>query len=671
MEDCIKKILSSSGKPLTLLQISKRAGYGKKGMKKIKKVLKIMEQKGEVLRKGKKYLLAEVKTGVFKRYKGGFGFVLQEEEEDIYIPRKEAKKVQTGDIVKVVITGKKRKPEGKIVDIVKKSEKKLTGTWINNKIVPDDPHLPVFLIKKKTNIPQKVVFSARKKIKIEKILGKEDDPKVDVEVIIARYGFSKEFPQPVIWESQIKKKIPKVSRDLTQEIVFTIDPKNAKDFDDAISIERTKKGFILGVHIADVSYWVGEKSATDKEARNRGTSVYLLDTVIPMLPHAISSDKGSLQPGKRRLAFSVVMYFNKKGEMLSKEFFPSLIHSKARLTYEDAMRIIENIPLEDSETQIKVDLKKLRDKLKIAEELCDILWEQRKKRGGLDFDLPEPFFVFMPGGKIQDIYPSLRLKTHRMIEEFMISANRAVAECMVKHDVPCIFRVHEPPQKSKIEELEKLTESILGEKIEIKHQKDINLLLEKAKEKKREKLISYLVLRSLAKAKYQVENTGHFGLALEEYLHFTSPIRRYPDLVVHRILKDVLKNKIKRDKEWIKYLEETASIASEREEIAEEAEWELWDLKKAEFMQNKLGEIFEGIVTDIIGAGIFVTVEEHLVEGFIPIEAFKKVLFYSPEKIALVDRRNKEFLKIGDRIKVQVAFVNKWQKRIDFVPVNK
>ena len=611
----------------------------------------------------------KIKEGVLKIYKGGFGFVLQE-EEDIFIPRKEVKKAGSGDVVKVQIIKRGRKPEGKIIGVVKKSEKKLTGTWINKKIIPDDPYLPVLYVKKKTERPMKVIFSMERKIKIEEVLGEENDPQVDDKVIIARFGFKENFSPTVLKEASKRIKIRDKRSDLTKELVYTIDPKDAKDFDDAISVKKKKNCYILGVHIADISSLIKEGGFMDEEARNRGTSVYLLQKVIPMLPENISKDKGSLLPMKKRFTFSVFMKINKEGKVISFNFSPSVIISKARLTYEDAMNILEGKKIEHKETVINIEIKRLRTSLKVGSELADILWEERRKRGGLDFDLPDPFFLFSPSGRIQDISPIPRLKTHRMIEEFMIVANRCVASYLENNKIPAIFRVHEPPKKEKLNELSEVLSSIFKEKIEIKDNRDIITIIGKAKKINKERLVSYLVLRSLSRAKYLHENKGHFGLALSEYLHFTSPIRRYPDLVVHRILKNALKGYIKRDKKWLSYLKETAEIATEKEEKAEKAEMELWELKKMEFMKDKVGEVFEGTVTNILPSGVFVEIEEYLVEGFIPIEAFKKGILYSSETLSLVNKKGSKVLGLGDRIKVQVSAVWKWQKRLDFVPVD-
>ncbi len=694
----LKSLKRCRRKYISLNTLSKKLKLNKEEKKQLKKIISELLRDGLVVQnKDGKIALAE-KAGLLKgkiqRFKEGFGFFLTPEgEEDIFIPPSMIKGALTGDTVLVQITSKrkKRKPEGKVVKIIERAKDKYVGTFHGNQkrgeIIPDDPSLPLHLpvVKGKTKNAKdgyKVIFNVvekRRKLYAEviSVIGPEDDPQTDLLVVLKKYDLNPEFPENVMEEVK-NIEMPFYTRstrrlDLRDELIFTIDPKDAKDFDDAISVEKTESGFKLGVHIADVSFFVKSKSALDNEAFSRGTSVYLVNFVVPMLPHKLSGNLCSLVPGEDRFTVSVFMYFDNEGNLIKRSIKKSVIRSKARLTYEEAQKLIDGEEVNKSEAFSKFEsdeiYEKVKNSLHIAFELAKILRRKRWERGSLDFDLPEPEITLFPSGKVASIKPAVRTWSHKLIEEFMIKANETVAEYFSDKNLPTIYRVHEPPDPEKLKTFIILASSLLGEKFEVKSvtPKILQEILKKVEGKPEEPLLNYILLRSLKRAKYSVENVGHFGLASSNYLHFTSPIRRYPDLMVHRLLKYSLKGKPKKGETWIEYLTHVAERSSERERIAEKAEFEHIDYKTMDFMKNKLGEVFEGIITHIMGNGFFVQLKEFLVEGFVSIESLRGNFIYEPEKYELRDMRTGKSYKIGQTVFVMVVKVDKWLKRLDLV----
>ncbi len=693
----LKTLKKCRRKYVSVNTLSKKLKLKKEGRKQLKKIVTELTREGVVIQnKEGKIGLAE-KVGLLKgkiqRFKEGFGFFLTPEgEEDIFIPPSMIKGALTGDTVLLQVTSKrkKRKPEGKVVKILERAKDKYVGTFHGTakrgEVVPDDLSLPQRLpvVKGKTKNAKdgyKVIFTVvekRRKLyaEIVSVIGPEDDPKTDLYVVLKKYDLNPEFPENVIEEVN-SIEMPVYTRstrrlDLRKELIFTIDPKDAKDFDDAISIEKTDTGYKLGVHIADVSFFVKSKSALDNEALARGTSVYLVNFVVPMLPHKLSGDLCSLVPGKDRFTMSVFMYFDKEGNLLRRSIKKSVIRSKARLTYEDAQRLIDGGDVEEgSVSKFESDeiYKKVKESLRVALELAKILRKRRWERGSLDFDLPEPEITLFPSGEVASIKPAVRTWSHKLIEEFMIKANETVAEYFTDKGLPTIYRVHEPPDPEKLKTFIILASSLLGEKFEIKSitPKVLQEILRKVEGKPEEPLLNYILLRSLKRARYSVENVGHFGLASENYLHFTSPIRRYPDLMVHRLLKYSLKGKPRKGDAWIEYLTHVAERSSERERIAEKAEFDHIDYKTMDFMKNKLGEVFEGIITHIMGNGFFVQLKEFLVEGFVSIESLNGNFVYEPERYELRDLRTGKSYKIGQSVFVMVVKVDKWLKRLDLI----
>ncbi len=662
----IYRIINNSKKPKTLKQILKKLNISKNT---VKEILRELELEGKILNlKGKYYSLAKhnLVFGLFEKRKN-YGFV-----ENIFIPPRYVNSAISGDLVVVKpIKQTNKRTIGKIVKIVKKKEL-FVGTYKNNKVYPDDRTISnsLKLTKKSKRLKiennTKVLFTLLrgKKLRadIVEVIGKIDDPDVDLKVVIKNYNLPLSFDKDVEKELENlpEKVILKNRVDLRDELIYTIDPIDAKDYDDAISVRKENDYYILGVHIADVSHYVKFNSKIDLSARDRGTSVYLIDFVIPMLPEKLSNFLASLQPSKYRYAFSVIMKINKKGDIFETKFFKSIIKSKARLTYEDAQALIENKEPYTKRSEFEVEIKEIRENLKLAIELSEIIREKREREGSLDFDLPEPYFLKDEKGNIISIIPKIRLKTHMLIENFMITANVAVANYLSKNNIPTIYRVHDRPDPRKIKNFITIAKNLLNVNISIPEKitsLEISKILKLVKNSENEDLLTYLLLRSMAKARYSTKNIGHFGLALKNYVHFTSPIRRYPDLMVHRILYLALKNKINRNDEFVQMLEEIAKHSSNMEERAENAEWDLWEYKKLEFMKSKIGEVFEGVISGFSDEGIYVEIKEHLVEGLVPMRISideNRYLAYSDSKI----------YKLGDKVRVKVIRVIKEFKKL-------
>lgn len=682
-QSLIINLLKKNSKGLSFNSIRKKLRVKGGQVKTLQRDLKGLMDQGLVYKDGSRYVAvsSETEKGYFQKFAGGFGFLLREGKEDIFIPPHATMGAMDGDYVLAVIVRERegKKPEGRIIKILKRAEKSYSGTIRKQGkryvIVPDDKALPSELniakakkegLKLKDGL--KVVFKVKEdKAYIEEIVGFEDDPTVDYKLVVAKYKLKEEFPKKVLDEIE-RVEIADRREDLRDDYIITIDPRDAKDFDDAISVKKEGNLYLLGVHIADVSAYVLEDSRLDKEAMSRGCSTYLIDKVIPMLPHQLSSDLCSLKPGEDRYTMSVFMWIDKEGNVVKRRFAKSIINSKARLSYEDAQRIIDGQELEKDSVSIFVgnSFEYIREFLLLARELAWILRERRERRGSLDFDLPEPVVELTPQGRVISISPSLRLETHRIIEEFMVKANETVAEFLEGQGMPAIFRVHEVPEESKIQNFLRVAEGILGVKFSFNKIDKFALqkIVKTAEEMGHGPIISYLLLRSMKKAKYSIQNIGHYGLSSDSYVHFTSPIRRYPDLVVHRLLKRAIsKKKWTPTDEYMQKLDEIAKLSSQREEISEKAEWELVDLKKYEFMKEKVGEVMQGIVTHLVPQGMFVEIEEFLTEGFITFSKLKESVSFNEEnfEVTLGDKK----IRLGDKIMVKILSVNKWEKSME------
>lgn len=464
-----------------------------------------------------------------------------------------------------------------------------------------------------------------------------------------------ELNDPIIHLDRIKRV------DLRDKDHITIDGEFAKDFDDAVAIEKTKEGYILYVSIADVSSYVALNTETDKEALKRGTSIYFPARVIPMLPKQLSDDLCSLKPHKDRRTMTVEILFDRIGGIRDKRFYPSVIKSRARLTYRKVEDAIINM-----EPHIKGIPKDIETKLEHMGELTEIIAEKRKRRGSLDFDLPEPEITIDMEGGIKDVLRSERLFSHRIIEEFMIAANEAVASLLAERKIPAIYRVHEPPDPERLFDVERLLNSLgINIKISIKDGNHLQYILEKAKKTPYEFLINRAVLRSMKQARYSAKITGHFGLASDCYLHFTSPIRRYPDLICHRALKHLLVRTSYPYNE--KQLEVMANHLSERERLAMEAEREVEDRIRILFMKERIGDVYEGIISHVAPFGLFVELKDVFVEGLILLsEIHDDYYIFQEDRFRVIGRRNKRVYRIGDMVKIRVIKADVEAKRLYF-----
>ncbi len=688
MENKVLEILKEYRRPLGINGIYRR--LGKKVEREIlRHILESMVERQLIRYAGKATFVINrdnhLIQGEIQKFPAGFGFLLKE-GGDIFIPGYAMKGARNGDIVLIRMRNRKRgkKQEGEVVKIVERKHNVYTGSIFKRNgryyIEPDDLTLPQKLRasgkgKKKEWEGKRVSFYMKGNIAVVKrILGYDNETVVDLLTVIERYELPEHFTKKMEQiASRLKtgQKENRLRKNLEKEFIFTIDPENAKDFDDAISVRRTKDMYTVGIHIADVSAYVKENSLIDIEALKRGTSVYLFDKVIPMLPEHLSNNLCSLNPGVKRLAVSVILQLDKSGNIISSDFFPSIIESKARLSYKLADAILKGkkIP-ENSPIKVPVHIyEKVSHALALADEVADILTEQREQRGSIDFDLPEPEILFTDSGNIAGIQQEHRLKTQKIVEEFMILANRAVARFLSKKKVPTIYRVHDAPKLEKLNIFSDYYKMLTGGKIQFDADlhKELNSAISKIRDEKKRKLVSYLLLRSLMKARYSTENTGHFGLALSHYLHFTSPIRRYPDLVVHRTLKSTLSGTPRTDEKYRTLLANIAELSSKREEIAQRAEWDLRDFKILNYLQEKVGEVFDGVIINIIESGMFVNLVDFYIDGFVPFSAFN-----SSVKIAEgggeITLNGNTTLYLGNDIRVKIVKVDKWKKRLDLFP---
>ena len=671
----------------------------------------VEENKIEVNRKSKYKLIDENKyiTGIYRKNSKGFGFVKKEnEDEEIFILEKYSKNALNGDKVLVEIFENDTKmahKEGKIVKIIKHEKDTVVGIFNKNRnfafVIPDDKNLGTDIYVSKKNFlnakeNDKVLVKITKfpvagknaEGKVIEVLGGKDEAGVDILSLVKEYNLPYEFPEPVLDEVKnikqvIDKKDIKNRIDLREKEIFTIDGEDAKDLDDAVCVEKLENGnFYLGVHIADVSNYVKDSSKLDKEAILRGTSIYMMDRVIPMLPKELSNGICSLNAGVDRFAISVFMEINKDGKVVSSDIKKSVIKVTKRMNYTDVTKLLEYE--EGSLKEINEKDKKMIEEHKSfishfvrMKKLAEILKERRKKEGSLDLDVPESKIILDDNGIAINVKKYEITISNEIIEQFMLICNETVAEKFYWLEAPFIYRVHEVKKKKKIQELNKflinLGYRIKGNKDNI-HPKAFAEVLEKIKGKEEERVISNLILRTLKVARYEAENKGHFGIASKCYCHFTSPIRRYPDLFIHRVISKYLEENYNiSEEEKEKFHIESISRAessSEREKIAQKVERESIDIKMAEFMHDKIGEEYDGIISNITSFGVFVELE-NTVEGLIRFENLGNEYFiYDDEHKYLIGEHTNEVLKVGDKMKIRVIEANKLLRRISFERVN-
>ncbi len=655
----------------------------------VKKTLRLMEKDKIITRnKEDKYTIFKKKksivTGKLNMTSKGYGFLIPDDKsEDVFIPPGNFRGAINGDRVEVNLVSSskdKRRREGEVVKILERGNDIFVGTYQDNKrfgfVVPDDKKMPydIFISgddKKNAKKGNVVLVKLTKwpkedknpEGKILEVIGNRGEKGVDIKLIIKKYNLPEEFPPKTLKfanniETSVSEDSLKGRLDLRDERIITIDGIDAKDLDDAIMVERLPNGnFRLGVHIADVSNYVKENSSLDKEAFKRGTSVYLIDYVIPMLPQSLSNGICSLNPGVDRLTLSCIMEIDSKGKTLNYDIKESVIRSKARMTYEDVSKILKG----DEELSKKYN--DLIEDFKIMEELCLILYKKRIKRGAIDFDLKECKIELDEDGKPIKIEPYDRDISNRIIEEFMLCANETIAEHFYWAKIPFVYRIHEDPDEEKLERFSNFINNLgynINQRGDSIHPKSLQKILSLVKNKNEEKVVNTLLLRSLKQARYASECIGHFGLSAKYYCHFTSPIRRYPDLMIHRIIKEFINSRINEKKqEMFEMAVENASIQSSiTERKAEEAERELDNIKKAEYMSERIGEVYDGIISSVTGFGFFVELY-NTIEGLIPIDSIgPDFYYYDEENLALRGTYGDEVFKLGDKIKVEVSRVN-------------
>ena len=645
--------------------------------------------------KKKKENLENCIKGIFRGNEKGFGFVkIDGQDEEIYISRGNTKDAVNGDEVLIKIiddTVEGNRKEGKIVKTINHKRNEIVGTFTKRKnfgfVVPDDREFntDIFISKKSFNKAknnQKVVVKITKfpqgnksaEGEITEIIGGINEAGVDMLSLIKEYNLPYEFPDDVILEAKkVENKITKKDLqnrlDLRSKNIFTIDGEDAKDLDDAIYVTKLEnENYELGVSIADVSHYVAENSKLDQEAIIRGTSIYMLDRVIPMLPKELSNGICSLNVNEDRLCLSVISEITPDGEIVSSDIRKAVINVKERMSYADVQKILDG-----KNKKVLKRYEKYIEDFKLMEELAKILKQKREGAGSLDLDIPESKVILDKNGFAIDIEKYKIYFANEIIEQFMLTANEIVAEKFYWLEAPFIYRVHEEPDTEKVNALNKFLFNF-GYKIksnkEKVYPKAFAEVLEKVKGREEEMVVSNLILRTLKVARYESENKGHFGIASKYYCHFTSPIRRYPDLFIHRIISKYIDNSyILNEKNLEKYKEQAtkySQTSSEREKIAQKVEREAIAIKKTEYMQNKIGKEYEGIVSGITAFGMFVELE-NTVEGLIKFEDLGNEYFiYNDENKTLIGENSNKIYKIGDKIKIKVIYANKQLRRINF-----
>jgi ribonuclease R len=680
---------------LTPAEILRRGGFGRDELQVIVDALRQLCRDGRLVRlKKNHYALPDGQKlirGKVHAHPDGYGFLIPDDKntEDLYLNRREMRRVMHGDRVMVRVDRKARGgTEAHVVQVLDRAQKRLLGTYdeFDGKgfLVPMDARIGAIPLTPDAVKPEKGKVVAAEisrygtamsppQAQVVKVMGDPDDPEVQAQSIVFRYGLSTRFPEEVHRETnQIAYSIPPEEiaprTDLRGLPIVTIDGENARDFDDAVHVRKMDDRYELLVSIADVAHYVRADSALDQEAYARSTSVYFPDRAIPMLPEALSNGICSLNPNEDRLTKTVGIEFNAKGEVVGSRFFDSVIRSHQRMTYTNVRRI-----LVDRDVEVLAYYDTLVDQFHLMEELAMVIYEHRKARGNLDFDLPEAEIILDIQGIPENIVRAERNIAHRIIEEFMIAANEAVARHLTERDLPALYRVHEGPDEEALEALAPFLLS-LGYRLPLKKENiaplEIQRLLEAARGKPEERVLNRVLLRSMKQAVYQPENIGHFGLASVCYTHFTSPIRRYPDLIVHRMLDRALRGeKLKPNEraDLLRSLQEAGKHTSERERHAMDAEREMVDLKKAQFMMNKIGEEFTGFITSLANFGFFVELDAYFIEGLVKLSSLTDDDYdYYEKEYVIKGRRHGRKFRLGDNVRVKVVKINAFRSEIDF-----
>lgn len=686
-------------KPLTVQEIEEQFGFEDADeFKELVKTLVKLEEKGLLVRsRANRYGVPErmnLMSGKFIGHPRGFGFVAYDEagQDDIFIPPTEVNGAINGDRVMVRISessgGDRR--EGAVIRILERGTTQVVGTFQDNRgfgfVISDDKkmNMDIFIAKDDTLGAidgHKVVVEitgwpeGRKSATgmVKQILGHKNDPGVDILSIIHKHGIEVEFPPAVLDEAnavpdEIDPEDINDRRDLRNEQIVTIDGADAKDLDDAVQVVKMEDGtYKLGVHIADVSHYITEGSEMDREAYDRATSVYLTDRVIPMIPHRLSNGICSLNPQVDRLTLSCEMIFNDQGEVISHEIFQSVIRTSARMTYTDVYEI-----LEQDNQELKEKYSELVPMFELMKELASILRDKRMRRGAIDFDFKESKVLVDEDGNPTDVVVRERTVAERLIEEFMLAANETVAEHFHHMEVPSLYRIHEDP---KPEKLQRFFEFVTNFGIVVKgtgneiHPRALQEIVESIEGTPEEPVISTMLLRSMQQAKYSAESLGHFGLSTEFYTHFTSPIRRYPDLIIHRLIrtylieKDLSKSTLMH---WEANMDDIATHTSERERRAVEAERDTDALKKTQFMADKIGEEFTGIVSSVTNFGLFIELP-NTIEGLVHVSNMTDDFYrFDDRQMMMIGERSNRQFRIGDEVEIKVIGVKPEESAIDF-----
>lgn len=673
----IVSLLKKRREGMSFQKIVRELHFSPRDKHQLKRALQKLENQGIVLRIKRKYFVpvrSNLLRGKFAASAKGYGFVTPDKglKEDIFIPAAHSAGALDGDLVEILYRkwGKKGKPEGRVVRILKKGKKRIIGLfrehWGKPYFLPLEApfsqEFPLIITKNFTPITGMIVEAERETKRLTDILGMPDESGVDTEAVIRRYNIISSFSQKALEEARsIPSEIPaqekKVRMDYRSWVTVTIDGETAQDFDDAVSVKKLGNGrFLLGVHIADVSHYVQPDSSLDEEAYKRGTSVYFPDRTLPMLPEKLSNNICSLRPKEERLTFSVILEIDRGGNVLKRTFHPSLIQTKARMTYRSVYKIFEG----DEEERRKFC--ELVPDLMLMKELACILNRKRKGEGSLDFDLTEPELVYKERTLIS-VLPFERNKAHQVIEEFMVAANETVATYLSGRNIPLIYRIHPKPRE---DDLKKLREMLalfciyLPQERRIKSE-DLQQALNQAEGKPWEKFIDLQVLKSLQLALYSEENRGHYGLAKKAYTHFTSPIRRYPDLVVHRILRKVLRGEELKSQS----LSSMALNCSQQARRAEKAERELLEWRIYRFLKQKLGEEVEGTIVDISKAGLVVELDNYCVDVVVFFTDLGGDYYIKKSEKSLIGRRTGRRFELGDRVKGILVSVDPILRRIN------
>jgi len=684
METKIKEFLKNNKKPVSLNRLVRALNLNKKERRKLAGTLKYLEKQGLLKIMGDRIMAqpgTNLMRGIFSLNPRGFGFVTPESPEagtqDVFIPPHQTAGAVTGDLVEVMVRekGLKGKPEGRILRILRRGRPTLFGVFLEVNHQPfalpmdtlfEEP-LPLKIRGTRKPKPGQIVELDRSTFKLVKTLGYQDEPGVDLAVTINQHNLLDQFSEEALREAEALPDEPG-PQDLEARVDYrnwttvTVDGEKAQDFDDAVSIRKLPNGnFLLGVHIADVSHYLKPGSALDRDAYLRGTSVYFPDLTLPMLPEKLSNHLCSLRPRVPRLTMSAIMEIDRRGNIIKAEFHPSVIKTAERMTYTSVHKIFRGDPEEQKRYEyILNDLFTMR-------ELARILKAKRLQQGSLDFDLLEPELVYREG-LLTAVIPSERNEAHCLIEEFMLVANVAVANYLTEMEHPCLYRVHPAPARSDLEKLRNLLVHFgveLPRSSQIKSA-DLQKVIEQFKGRPEEKFITIQVLRSLRLAVYSEENCGHFGLAQSAYTHFTSPIRRYPDLVIHRLLKRALTGKKPRPLP----LAEMALHCSQRERMADEAEKSLMEWRILRLLKNKLGEEFNGMITDITRAGLIVELDDYFIDGLIPYSALGDDYFLRKNEATLRGRKTGTTFSLGDKVRVALVSCQPILKKVEFLLAN-